>query len=132
MQMCTQLIAVSPMSDVLTQVIEQLDAAGDLPEVADALGASALSLTDRQKRVRMDRRICTNGPTVCCRLCVPPIPPIRPYKPCLSAWRAQGVREYARQRSMVTAALPVERSASIHRTPSISTSYTDNNTISQV
>jgi hypothetical protein len=38
----------------LVQVIEQLDAAGDLPEVAYALGASAMSLTDRQKRV------CTN------------------------------------------------------------------------
>lgn len=35
----------------LAQVIEQLDAAGDLPEVAYTLGASATVLTDRQKRV---------------------------------------------------------------------------------
>jgi len=75
------------------QVIEQLDAAGDLPEVAYTLGASATVLTDRQKR---------------------------------------GVREYARQRSIISTAMPVERSASFNRTNSISASYTDNNSVSQV
>jgi hypothetical protein len=44
----------------------------------------------------------------------------------------QGVREYARQRSVVTTAMPVHRSASFNRTNSISASYTDNNSVSQV
>ena len=118
------------MSNVLTQVIEQLDAAGDLPEVADVLGASAMSLTDRQKRVCRDCRIFAPMITSHAVACMS-IFHLNVLQSCMSAWH-QGVREYARQRSMVTAALPVERSASIHRTPSISTSYTDHNTISQV
>lgn len=68
MKRCTTMGRAQALAAVW-QVIEQLDAAGDLPEVAQTLvdGTTAANLTDRQKRVILTSdSLATSAPFPSC------------------------------------------------------------------